>query len=115
MKSEDTLNHFNVLGRLTEIRQLRNMSVYKLAKLSGIPQSSIATWYQKELYPPIDKLEKLCDVLGLSLADFFNTSPVPNQINDYEGLLIQRYRLLSTAEQAIINSLIDAIINAHIT
>ena len=52
---------FNVLERLQELREARGLSVYRLAKLSGIPQSTIATWYQKNLYPPIDKLEMLLD------------------------------------------------------
>ena len=45
---------FDVLARIQELRESREWSVYKLAKLSGIPQSTIATWYQKNLYPPID-------------------------------------------------------------
>ena len=48
---------FNVLERLQELREARGLSVYKLAKLSDIPQSTIATWYQKNLLPPVDKLE----------------------------------------------------------
>ena len=47
---------FNVLERLQELREARGLSVYKLAKLSDIPQSTIATWYQKNLLPPVDKL-----------------------------------------------------------
>ena len=77
MQSKNAPTRFNVLDRLKEIREQRNMTVYRLAKLSGIPQSSIATRYSKQLYPPIDKLEILCNVLEISLADFFNTSPTP--------------------------------------
>ena len=62
---------FDVLGRLTDLRERKGWSVYKLAKLSGIPQSTIATWYQRNLYPPIDKLETLCQTLGVSLSVFF--------------------------------------------
>ena len=61
---------FNVLERMEELRKARGLSVYKLAKLSGIPQSTIATWYQKNLYPPIDKLEILCNTFELSTVEF---------------------------------------------
>jgi len=104
---------FDVLDRLTELRQQRNMSVYKLAKLSGIPQSSIATWYQKGLYPPIDKLELLCSVLDISLAEFFNVEPVPLHITDLEGRHLQRYRLLSPKEQKVVELFINTILDAH--
>lgn len=43
---------FDVLARIQELRESREWSVYKLAKLSGIPQSTIATWYQKNLLSP---------------------------------------------------------------
>ena len=58
---------FDVLARIQELRESREWSVYKLAKLSGIPQSTIATWYQKNLYPPIDKIEILCNTFQISL------------------------------------------------
>ena len=63
---------FDVLARIQELRESREWSVYKLAKLSGIPQSTIATWYQKNLYPPIDKIEILCNTFQISLHDFFS-------------------------------------------
>ena len=113
MNNNYSESRFDVLARLTELRNQRNMSVYKLAKLSGIPQSSIATWYQKGLYPPIDKLEILCDVLDITLADFFNTDPVPTQIPDTEGALIKRYRLLTSEEKAAVDTVIDTILKAH--
>ena len=38
---------FDALNRIKELREARGRSVYHMAKLSGIPQSTIATWYQK--------------------------------------------------------------------
>ena len=55
--------YFDVLQRITDLRLARGLSVYRLAKLSGIPQSTIATWYQKKLSPPIDKIERVCDAI----------------------------------------------------
>ena len=113
MQFKNTQTHFNVLERLSEIREQRNMTVYRLAKLSGIPQSSIATWYSKQFYPPIDKLEILCNVLEISLADFFNTTPTPLHISNQEGELINKYRLLTNTEKKTIDIVIDTIHSAH--
>ena len=49
---------FDVLARIQELRESREWSVYKLAKLSGIPQSTIATWYQKNLLTKWDQLSE---------------------------------------------------------
>ena len=98
---------FDVLKRLTELRKLRGMTVYKLAKLAGIPQSTIATWYQKNLYPPINKLERLCAVLDVSLSDFFKTKEDESLIErDNHDLLIKWY-LLTDEQRSVVNDLLD--------
>lgn len=88
---------FDVLGRLTDLRERKGWSVYKLAKLSGIPQSTIATWYQRNLYPPIDKLETLCQTLGVSLSVFFYENTTDSEISNDE--IIEKWSLLKESEK----------------
>lgn len=100
---------FDVLGRIKELREARGWSVYRLALLSEIPQSTIATWYQKNLCPPVDKLEILCDIFGISLSEFF-------LIHDYDQLpaehleLLQKWSSLTDTEKSAIFSVINAFI-----
>lgn len=101
---------FDVLARIKELREARGWSVYKLAKLSDIPQSTIATWYQKNLYPPIDKLERLCDVFGISLSEFFSTGPEKSLTGDQLAFL-DKWNLLSPKERAAILSTMDAFLS----
>ncbi len=95
---------FNVLERITELRKARNWSVYKLAKLSGIPQSTIATWYSKNLYPPVDKIEMLCISFEISLAEFFVDS---KNKADISSEFIYKFNLLSKNEQDIVIYIIN--------
>ncbi len=101
---------FDTLARIKELREARNWSVYRLAKLSGIPQSTIATWYQKNLCPPIDKLEILCDTFGIPLSEFFSSGPskslTPEQI-----LLLEQWNLLSSKKREALLSIIDALLS----
>lgn len=97
---------FNVLARIQELRESREWSVYKLAKLSGIPQSTIATWYQKNLYPPIDKIEILCDTFHISLHDFFSPGDSDDLSADQRTLLT-KWEQLSEKEKHAIYGLID--------
>ena len=104
---------FNVLTRLTELRTAKGLSVYKLSKLSEIPQSTIATWYQKQLYPPIDKLESICAVLGISLADFFNTEEERYLADKQDISLLKKWRLLTPEERYVVLSMIDLLLSNH--
>lgn len=104
---------FDVLSRIKELREARGWSVYHLAKLSGIPQSTIATWYQKNLYPPVDKIEILCQTFGISLTEFFSDGTLFEASPEIRDLLHQ-WALLSPKQKAILLSLIDTFLNSEI-
>ena len=38
---------------------------------SGLTQSTISTWYRKNMLPTIPSLIKICDAFGLTLSQFF--------------------------------------------
>lgn len=101
---------FNTLARIQELREARKWSVYRLAKLSGIPQSTIATWYQKNLCPPIDKLEIICDTFGISLSEFFS-SGLPQSLTSEQTLLLKQWALLSPKEKKAVSGIIDAFLS----
>lgn len=67
---------FKVLDKITELREERGWSVYRIAKEADIPQSTIATWYSQHRTPPIEDIEKICDAFDITLQDFFADSPV---------------------------------------
>ena len=102
---------FDVLNRIKELREARNWSVYHLAKESGIPQSTIATWYQKNLCPPIDKLERLCQTFGITLTEFFSDGSLLEASSENQEML-QKWALLSPKQKAILLSLMDTFIHS---
>ncbi len=101
---------FDTLARIQELRETRKWSVYRLAKLSGIPQSTIATWYQKNLCPPIDKLEILCNTFGISLSEFFSIgSPTPLTIE--QSFILKQWSLLNAKEKNAILGIMEAFLS----
>lgn len=62
---------FDVLGKIERERIRRDWTEYTLAKNSGIAQSTISTWYRKQLQPSIASLEKICSGFGITLSEFF--------------------------------------------
>mgnify|MGYP004675782549 FL=1 len=63
-----------VKNRLVFLCGQKGMTINKLATESGIAPSTIKNiLYGKSLNPGIVTLKKLCDGLGVTLIEFFNT------------------------------------------
>lgn len=103
---------FDVLTRIKILREQRGWSVYKLAKLSGIPQSTIATWYQKNLCPPIDKIEILCNTFGITLTEFFSTGDILDSMTGADELL-SKWILLNPSQKNAILTVINTFLISH--
>ena len=58
-------------AKLDKLRCARAWTVYKLSMESGVPDSTLHKWFDTETAPSIAGLEKCCDALGISLAQFF--------------------------------------------
>lgn len=62
----------DVLERITYYRNQKNWSEYQLAEHSGLTQSTISSWYRKNMVPTIPSLEKICNAFGITLSQFFS-------------------------------------------
>ena len=61
----------SILEKITEMRVPRHWSEYQLAEKSGLTQSTISSWYRKDMVPSIPSLTKICDAFGITLSQFF--------------------------------------------
>ena len=101
---------FDVLEKITSLREERGWTTYKLSKLSGIPQSTISTWYRKNLMPPIDKLEIICQTFGISLAEFFNNTDVSISMTDDEKNMLKQWTLLTPSQRTAVLNVINLLL-----
>ena len=63
-----------VKNRILQLLGEKKMSIHKLAIESAVPPSSIKNiLYGKSQNPGIVTIKMLCDGLGISLIEFFNT------------------------------------------
>lgn len=58
--------------RITELRKQKKMSTNKLANVAGISQSYLRDIELGNTNPTVEKLEYICEALGISLSAFFN-------------------------------------------
>lgn len=61
----------NILEKIVALREERHWTEYQLAERSGLTQSTISSWYRKNMLPSIPSLNKICDAFGITLSQFF--------------------------------------------
>ena len=63
-----------VKDRLLCLLEEKRLSIHKLAMESGVPPSTVKNiLYGKSKNPGITTIKMLCDGMGITLIDFFNT------------------------------------------
>lgn len=61
----------NVLDCIIYYRTQKGWSEYQLSVESELTQSTISSWYRKNMLPSIPSLEKICNAFGITLSQFF--------------------------------------------
>lgn len=63
-----------VAQRLTELMQEKNLTMNGLAQISAVPPSTVKNiFYGKSQNPGIVTLKLLCDGMGITITEFFDT------------------------------------------
>ncbi len=73
------VTYLAVKNRILQLLGEKNMSIHRLAVESAVPPSSIKNiLYGKSINPGIVTLKMLCDGLGITLYEFFDTEEFRN-------------------------------------
>ncbi|EEQ59212.1 DNA-binding helix-turn-helix protein [Clostridiales bacterium 1_7_47FAA] len=102
---------FNVLEKITQERLARGWSEYTLAKNSGIAQSTISTWYRKNLQPSVASIEKICKGLDITLAQFFSYENQDNTLTTSQQDILEIWKYLNDSQKSILIRMIRAFLN----
>ena len=96
---------FDVLQRILDERTRRGWNEYTLAQKSGLTQSTISTWYRRNLQPSVASIEKICDGFGISLSQFcmeYSSGDTVELDKDQAELLMLWNRLSEDQAKSII-------------
>lgn len=99
----------DVLGRITEQRQSRNWTEYQLAQKAGLPQSTISSWYRKQMLPTLQSLEKICIAFDMTMAQFLTEDESLTEITKDQRELLDRWELLSPKQKQAFLELMSSI------
>lgn len=97
----------DILAKITAYRNERNWTEYQLADKSGLPQSTISSWYRKNIVPTVPSLEKICSAFGITLSQLFADNQSPVSLTDAQQKLLERWSRLRKDQQEVIFLLID--------
>lgn len=94
----------DTLIRLETLLKERNWTVYKLAKESEIPFSSLNNLFHRNNEPSLSTLRKICKGFNISLSDFFSDEPSvsPTDYTLEERTLVENYRSLSKSNKKLL-------------
>lgn len=97
----------DILATITKHREERGWTEYQLAEHSGLPQSTISSWYRKNLIPTIPSLEKICSAFGITLSQLFAEEQTAVSLTASQKKLLDRWNRLSADQQNAVFLLID--------
>ena len=101
----------DILTKILKERQKRNWSEYQLAQNSGITQSTISTWYRKNMQPSVSSLEKICAGFGITLSEFFSDTDDNEMIlTDEQKLILDKWNSLNKQQKKAVSDLLDVML-----
>lgn len=96
----------DVLEKIRLLRLERHWSEYQLSQESGIPQSTISSWYKKQVMPSLSSLKCICDAFNITLSQFFAEDNNYIELNDAQKNMLNEFNKLSkNAQQDMIKLL----------
>ena len=105
-----------MLDRIQQLLMFNQWSLYKLAKVSDLPYSSLSNLINRRTCPTIATLEKICNGFNISLTDFFNfkENPLRNEtISEEEQRLLNAYSALSQKDKDLLTAYLKGLQHSH--
>lgn len=102
---------FDVLNRIQDEKQKRGWTEYTLAKNSELSQSTISSWYRKDLEPSLSSLEKICRGLGITLSQFFSSENYTGSLSSDQVELLEVWEGLSPEQRSALLELLRSFQN----
>ena len=76
------------------------MSKYRLSLITGISQSAFSKMARQQSTLSLETIQRICDALGISLAQFFSESEVYPDLTKQQQNLLHFWSLLDEKKRA---------------
>ncbi len=102
----------DVLARIITLCNERGWSTYKLAKESNIPYSSLNNMINRNTFPTIPTLIKICSGFDIPIYEFFlynDDTVIPKILSQRECILLENYRNLPSQQRYLLEAYIQGL------
>lgn len=100
-----------IIDRIKSLCEARSWTAYRLAKESGITYSTLCTMLHKANAPSIPTLIRICNGLGISLAEFFDEAGEGAALTEEEKETLRRWAMLSPENQHAVHKYVDYLLS----
>lgn len=94
-----------IIERLEHYLADKNMTVYKLAKQSNLPLSTVNNVFKRKTIPNLITFQSMINGLGISMGEFFDEHEKDTLSNE-EKEMIYRYNKLSKKDKMVIRRML---------
>lgn len=91
--------------RLNAVLEKKGWTKYRLAKESGIHESTLTNIFYRDTVPTLATIEAICRALGISLADFFTDEDLIEVDSVTKEFLLEFKSLSKDKQQHIIKTI----------
>jgi len=96
----------DTLKRITQLREERGWSKYKLAKEANISQTTLRNLYNRNTLPSIPTLETICAGFGITLSQFFAEGNEAIELNAEQKEMLDMWNTLTTDQKSALLELL---------
>lgn len=96
--------------RIKQLMHEKNITEYRLAKLSGLSQSTISNIFVRNTEPTIPTVEAICKGFGISMAQFFsdNSEESPVYLTKEQHRLFKKWISLTPEQKSVVEKIIHS-------
>ena len=98
-----------IIDRIEQLCEKKHISRYRLAQKSGIAQSSISTLLNWKSVPTIQTLEKICEGLDMTLAQFFAGDDKLPDLTEEQKSLLEEWNAMDEQQRQLVKAYMQGI------
>ena len=95
--------------RMFKIMEEKHVKPINLANTLGISKSVVSTWKSRGTNPPIEYVERICELLDVNIEYFITGKEENNIYTEAEKKMIKNYRKLSEKKKGMVEGYIQGL------